>query len=209
MPEISRFFGIVIKMFYDDHNPPHFHAEYGDGQGVKSALGSLRLIREKVGSEEGRLSGRVWPFNISFLSARFTSSLKVGNARFWLGENSPRIGYIRYTRELAQFMADSEEKKIIEHFKREVTKALEDRLDRIVLFGSRARGDADDESDFDFLVALRKVEKEDKDKIQKIASDLSLKYNIVITALVIPSEDFREDRYFYLYENIQKEGQVV
>jgi hypothetical protein len=30
MPEISRFFGIVIKMFFDDHNPPHFHAEYGE-----------------------------------------------------------------------------------------------------------------------------------------------------------------------------------
>jgi len=29
MPEISRFYGIVIKIFYDDHNPPHFHAEYG------------------------------------------------------------------------------------------------------------------------------------------------------------------------------------
>lgn len=28
MPEISRFFGIIIKMFFDDHNPPHFHAEY-------------------------------------------------------------------------------------------------------------------------------------------------------------------------------------
>lgn len=28
MPEISRFLGIVIKMFFDDHNPPHFHAEY-------------------------------------------------------------------------------------------------------------------------------------------------------------------------------------
>ena len=28
MPEISRFFGIVIKMFFDDHDPPHFHAEY-------------------------------------------------------------------------------------------------------------------------------------------------------------------------------------
>ena len=25
MPEICRFFGIVIRMFYDDHNPPHFH----------------------------------------------------------------------------------------------------------------------------------------------------------------------------------------
>lgn len=30
MPEISRFFGIVIKMYFDDHNPPHFHAEYAD-----------------------------------------------------------------------------------------------------------------------------------------------------------------------------------
>lgn len=34
MPEISRFFGIVIKMFYDDHNPPHFHAEYGDDRAL-------------------------------------------------------------------------------------------------------------------------------------------------------------------------------
>jgi len=30
MPEISRFYGIVIKMFYADHNPPHFHAIYGN-----------------------------------------------------------------------------------------------------------------------------------------------------------------------------------
>lgn len=30
MPEISRFFGIVIYIYYDEHNPPHFHAEYGE-----------------------------------------------------------------------------------------------------------------------------------------------------------------------------------
>ena len=29
MPEISRFLGIVIRMYYRDHAPPHFHAEYG------------------------------------------------------------------------------------------------------------------------------------------------------------------------------------
>ncbi|MCL1945530.1 MAG: DUF4160 domain-containing protein [Chitinivibrionia bacterium] len=28
MPTISRFFGIIIKMEYNEHNPPHFHAEY-------------------------------------------------------------------------------------------------------------------------------------------------------------------------------------
>jgi hypothetical protein len=32
MPEISRFYGIIIRMFYDDHNPPHFHAVYGNGE---------------------------------------------------------------------------------------------------------------------------------------------------------------------------------
>jgi hypothetical protein len=30
MPEISRFFGIIIRMYYKDHNPPHFHAMYQD-----------------------------------------------------------------------------------------------------------------------------------------------------------------------------------
>ena len=32
MPEISRFYGIVIKMFFDDHAPPHFHAQYGSDE---------------------------------------------------------------------------------------------------------------------------------------------------------------------------------
>ena len=34
MPEISRFLGIIIKMFFQDHAPPHFHAEYGDYKAV-------------------------------------------------------------------------------------------------------------------------------------------------------------------------------
>lgn len=36
MPEISRFFGIVIAMYYADHAPPHFHARYG---AQKAAVG--------------------------------------------------------------------------------------------------------------------------------------------------------------------------
>jgi len=30
MPEVSRFFGIVIRFFFNDHDPPHFHAVYGE-----------------------------------------------------------------------------------------------------------------------------------------------------------------------------------
>lgn len=33
-PRISSFYGIVIKMYFDDHNPPHFHAEYGEYQAI-------------------------------------------------------------------------------------------------------------------------------------------------------------------------------
>lgn len=30
VPELSRFLGIIITMLYNDHSPPHFHAQYGD-----------------------------------------------------------------------------------------------------------------------------------------------------------------------------------
>ena len=30
MPEISRFFGIIITMYFNEHNPPHFHVKYND-----------------------------------------------------------------------------------------------------------------------------------------------------------------------------------
>jgi hypothetical protein len=32
MPEVSRFFGIVIRMYFDEHNPPHFHALYAGNE---------------------------------------------------------------------------------------------------------------------------------------------------------------------------------
>jgi len=59
MPEISRFLGIIIRMYYDEHNPPHLHAEYGGlkvlldfrGNILRGGLNSraaLRLIREWI-----------------------------------------------------------------------------------------------------------------------------------------------------------------
>ncbi len=50
MPEISRFYGIVIAMFYDEHNPPHFHARYG-GQKVAIRIEDFKLL-------EGNLTPR-------------------------------------------------------------------------------------------------------------------------------------------------------
>ncbi len=43
MPEISRFYGIVVALFYGDHNPPHFHARYGSDK-VAVEIAGLRVL---------------------------------------------------------------------------------------------------------------------------------------------------------------------
>jgi hypothetical protein len=43
MPTISRFFGIAIRMYYDDHGQPHFHAYYGSSS-VKIDIETLDVI---------------------------------------------------------------------------------------------------------------------------------------------------------------------
>lgn len=50
MPEISRFYGIIVAMFFGDHNPPHFHARYG-AEKVAIEIETFRIL-------EGDLSPR-------------------------------------------------------------------------------------------------------------------------------------------------------
>jgi hypothetical protein len=47
VPEISRFYGIVVRMYPDDHPPPHFHAEYGSFRAVID-IGTLAVVRGKL-----------------------------------------------------------------------------------------------------------------------------------------------------------------
>jgi hypothetical protein len=66
VPSISVFFGIIIRMFYNDHEPPHFHAEHQglqgkfdfEGEMLVGAIDSrtaLRLIREWAALRRGEL----------------------------------------------------------------------------------------------------------------------------------------------------------
>lgn len=56
MPELSRFYGVQIKMYYDDHNPPHFHARYG-GDEALIAIDTLEVI---AGTLPSRALGLVY-----------------------------------------------------------------------------------------------------------------------------------------------------
>lgn len=47
MPEISRFYGIVIKVFHNDHQLPHFHAEHGGDQMIVD-IETLGVIAGKL-----------------------------------------------------------------------------------------------------------------------------------------------------------------
>jgi hypothetical protein len=55
VPEISRFYGIVIRLHFDDHPPPHFHAEYGEDE-VLININTLAVIS---GHFPGRALGLV------------------------------------------------------------------------------------------------------------------------------------------------------
>jgi len=51
MPELSRFLGISILMYFDDHNPPHFHVRYNEYRALIS-IDELKVL-------EGHLPARI------------------------------------------------------------------------------------------------------------------------------------------------------
>lgn len=54
MPSISTFYGIVIMMFWDDHNPPHFHARYS-GMNAVFDIETLDLLRGNLSPRAAHL----------------------------------------------------------------------------------------------------------------------------------------------------------
>lgn len=43
MPEVSRFLGIIVYFYYDEHNPPHFHIKYNEHRAVFS-INELKIV---------------------------------------------------------------------------------------------------------------------------------------------------------------------
>ena len=62
MPELCRFYGIVIRMYFDDHGPPHFHARYG-GDEALVGIESLAVL-------QGRLPPRAQGLVVEWASRR-------------------------------------------------------------------------------------------------------------------------------------------
>lgn len=101
-------------------------------------------------------------------------------------------------------------RKILKKFKREMAAIYGERLDSIILFGSRARGDARDDSDIDLLIVL----KGDFDYIEMlkrsddIAAAISLENDIVISRAFTSDKEFKERQTPFLM-NVRREGVPV
>lgn len=100
----------------------------------------------------------------------------------------------------------------------EISAGLRDRLEalyggrfeKLVLFGSHARGDARDGSDVDFLVVLdgfRNVE-EELERMDPIASEISLRHDVLICLSVVRLEDYRS-RPSGMMINVRREGVTI
>ena len=101
----------------------------------------------------------------------------------------------------------------IQKFINEVKKILGDRLKKVILYGSYARGDYNKKSDVDIMIltdlSFEEIE-EDRDKISDAAFEIELKTGIILSPVVKNIEKYNVRRKFVpFYKNVEKEGVVL
>jgi len=97
----------------------------------------------------------------------------------------------------------------VKEFLQQIRKRFGANLVKIILFGSRARGDSDETSDYDFLLIFRKVTPEVKRDITDLEGDFLYKYSMIISAFCSSEDQIKQHRYEPFLMNIQKEGILV
>lgn len=103
------------------------------------------------------------------------------------------------------------EKDIINEFKSKVAEAYPDEVINIIIFGSKARGDASEESDIDMLVVSMSDDWQMADRIRDIGYYLELKNNLVLSIQVVSEghvEHLRKIRSQFI-RNVEREGIVL
>ena len=96
--------------------------------------------------------------------------------------------------------------RILTSFTKEVNSRLGRHLKNIILFGSRARGDNDTDSDYDCLLIVDKVSSELTDIVDEISGDFLYKYNAVFSAFPVSENNYTEQRFNPLFMNAGREG---
>jgi predicted nucleotidyltransferase len=102
------------------------------------------------------------------------------------------------------------EKQAVKELVDELKKLYGDNLSRVILYGSKARGDATEDSDIDILVVLKNIQNFslERKKVKEISWRLSYKYDLLLTVIIRSEQEYmRKDT--PLLMNIEKEGIVL
>jgi uncharacterized protein len=101
----------------------------------------------------------------------------------------------------------AQEQNILKDFRRRIREAFPGVSTRLTLFGSRARGDADAESDVDLLIELdlERLSFADKCPVRKVAGDVSLTHGMVLSVLTVDRVPARERGDYSIFANMKEE----
>lgn len=108
---------------------------------------------------------------------------------------------------------NNEVKNIINEFKIKTSGKISSHIKKIVLFGSRARGEADDDSDIDLLVMIDEKSHEIAEELEDIAYNVMWDYDFspILSLKIMTRNSYNTslEKGFSFYKNIEKDGVVV
>jgi len=106
-------------------------------------------------------------------------------------------------------MKNKQLQRIINEFRTEMKKLISPAPEKIILFGSHARGDVVEGSDIDLLLIFnRKVSSKTMNKIRGVSNLISFKNDVVISEFLFTNRDFKEYKTPFLM-NVKKEGILI
>ena len=105
----------------------------------------------------------------------------------------------------------SRHREAFEEFAERAQKELDSSLEKLVLYGSVARGEETESSDVDILIVLDKDSRELKEKALDLAYELTLKHEIHVSPIVLSKEEFEKVESFgsKFLESVMDEGEFV
>ncbi len=98
------------------------------------------------------------------------------------------------------------EKKALKELKEEILKLYPDA--KLILFGSKVRGDFDEESDIDVLALVQELDFNKKETIWDISNEINLKYDTSLSIVIVDKNDFNSFKLEVIpfFTNIKKDG---
>ncbi len=103
------------------------------------------------------------------------------------------------------------EKNLIDEFKKEITAKFPEDIVKVIVFGSKARGDAGKESDIDIIVVSKKDDWRQGDRIRDIGYELDEKLDYRLSIQVLPESHVKylKSNDFQFIKNVELEGIVI